>query len=355
MRREEISRINLGNSLDKIANIDPRGYGVCNILYDSARKYTGYPLTMNAAEKLDSVLKEGSLVYILTGFVLPTHKKAEMDGIVSSMLLARALVRGYSAKPVIICPEDNMPAVKSLSAVMGLHLFDSIQEMYQYSVSMSYIICPKEKGQAELLAGKLDIPDAVISVEAPGANSLGVYHNATGIDVTELEAKTDIIFEEMKKKGVLNIAVGDLGNETGMGAVKESICRYVPYGAECSCGCGEGIASEVSADNIITATVSDWGCTGMIAALAYLRRDIDILQNEALQREAIITASRSGMIDMTGWVVPAVDGVDCEVNVHILRLMRDIVKSTIKYENTGDNWYKGVDRLGFFNNLSAPV
>ncbi|MGN1086831.1 MAG: glutamate cyclase domain-containing protein, partial [Porcipelethomonas sp.] len=131
MRREEISRINLGNSLDKVANIDPRGYGVCNILYDSARKYTGYPLTMNAAEKLDSVLKEDSLVYILTGFVLPTHKKAEMDGIVSSMLLARALVRGYSAKPVIICPEDNMPAVKSLSAVMGLHLFDSIEEMYE--------------------------------------------------------------------------------------------------------------------------------------------------------------------------------------------------------------------------------
>lgn len=355
MRREEISRINLGNSLDKVANIDPRGYGVCNILYDSARKYTGYPLTMNAAEKLDSVLKEDSLVYILTGFVLPTHKKAEMDGIVSSMLLARALVRGYSAKPVIICPEDNMPAVKSLSAVMGLHLFDSIEEMYEYSVSMSYIICPKEKGQAEQLARKLDIPDAVISVEAPGANRLGVYHNATGTDVTELEAKTDIIFEEMKKKGVLNIAVGDLGNETGMGAIKESICRYVPYAAECSCGCGGGIASEVSADNIITATVSDWGCTGMIAALAYLRRDTDILQNEALQREAIITASRSGMIDMTGWVVPAVDGVDCEVNVHILRLMRDIVKSTIKYENTGDNWYKGVDRLGFFNNLSAPV
>lgn len=351
MRREEISRINLGNSLDKVANIDPRGYGVCNILYESAREFTGYPLTMNAAEKLDDVLMKDSLVYILTGFVLPTHKKAEMDGIVSSMLLARALVRGYNAKPVIICPEDNLPAVKSLSAVMGLHLFDDLKEMNEYSISMSYIICPKEEDKAEKLAKSLDTPDAVISVEAPGANRRGVYHNATGIDVTELEAKADIIFEEMKKKGVLNIAVGDLGNEIGMGAIKEKICRYVPYAAEgeCSCGCGGGIASEVSADNIITAAVSDWGCTGMIAALAYLRRDIDILQNEALQREAIITASRSGMIDMTGWVVPAVDGVDCEVNVHILRLMRDIVKSTMKYENTGDNWYKGVDRLGFFN------
>ena len=110
MKREEISRINLGNTLDKLSNLDPRGYGVCNILYKGAREYTKYPLTMNAAEKLDNKLSEGSLVYILTGFVLPTHKKAEMDGIVSSMLLARALVKGYNARPVIICPEDNIPA-----------------------------------------------------------------------------------------------------------------------------------------------------------------------------------------------------------------------------------------------------
>ena len=63
MKREEISRINLGNTLDKLSNLDPRGYGVCNILYKGAREYTKYPLTMNAAEKLDNKLSEGSLVY----------------------------------------------------------------------------------------------------------------------------------------------------------------------------------------------------------------------------------------------------------------------------------------------------
>ena len=353
MKREEISRINLGNTLDKLSNLDPRGYGVCNILYKGAREYTKYPLTMNAAEKLDNKLSEGSLVYILTGFVLPTHKKAEMDGIVSSMLLARALVKGYNARPVIICPEDNIPAVKSLSAVMGLHLFEDIEKLYSYSISMGVIVFPKELKQAEEFTEYLCdryLPDAVISVEAPGCNSCGVYHNAVGLDVTKLEAKTDILFSRLKEKGVLKIAIGDLGNETGMGTIKQYVQKYVPYAADgsCSCGCGGGIVSEVSADNIITATVSDWGCNGMIAALAYIRKDMDILQDENLQREAIITASRSGMIDMTGWVVPAVDGVDCETNVHILSLMRDMVKNTIKYENTGDNWYSGVDRLGFF-------
>lgn len=31
MNREELRRLNLGESLDSIMNIDPRGYGVCRI------------------------------------------------------------------------------------------------------------------------------------------------------------------------------------------------------------------------------------------------------------------------------------------------------------------------------------
>lgn len=353
MRREEISRLNLGNSIDKLSNIDPRGYGVCNILYKGAREYTGYPLTMNSAEKLVDKLSKNSLVYIITGFILPTHKKAEMDGIVSSMLLARALVKAFDAKPVIICPEENIPAVRNLSVVMGLHLFENIDEIFNQSISMGVVVSPKEKKSATALADKLCecyLPDAVISVEAPAANNYGVYHNAIGKDVSALEAKSDIIFEKLRQKGVLNIAVGDLGNEIGMASIRKYIQKYVPYAGnnQCVCGCNGGISGKTEADNIITATVSDWGCVGMIACVAYILGDIDIMPDENLMRETIITASRSGMIDMTGWVIPAVDGVDCEVNVHILSLMRDVVQSTLKYKNTGDNWYEGVEQLGFF-------
>ena len=42
--------------------------------------------------------------------------------------------------------------------------------------------------------------------------------------------------------GVLNIAIGDLGNEIGMGAIRETLERYIPYAAPnaCRCGCGGG-------------------------------------------------------------------------------------------------------------------
>ena len=49
---------------------------------------------MHAAEVLCAAVHPGDTVVIMTGFVLLPHKVPEMDGTVSSMLLARALVLG---------------------------------------------------------------------------------------------------------------------------------------------------------------------------------------------------------------------------------------------------------------------
>lgn len=126
---KELTLLNLGDSLDNISNIDPRGYGVCHILYPASREYTGGPLCMNAAGKLCDTLKQDDLVYIMTGFVLPPFGSAETDGVISSVLLARSLVIAFGAKPVIVCQEENVPAVKAMAAVVGLHLYESIDEL----------------------------------------------------------------------------------------------------------------------------------------------------------------------------------------------------------------------------------
>ena len=305
MNQEELTILNIGENLDNLMNLDPRGYGVCRILYSAAREYTKEPLTMNSAKKLVSTLKEGDLVYIMTGFVLLPFKKAEMDGIVSTMLLARALVKGFNVKPVIVCPKDNIKAVENLAYVVGLHFHDNIEELKEYPLSIAGITFTKDAMKAGTQADELiakGLPGAVISIECPGANSVGVYHNAVGKDVTELEAKQDILFTKLKEKGVLNISIGDLGNELGMGTIREHLEKYVPYAAKggCSCGCNGGILASVKADNIITATVSDWGCYGLIAALAYLKKDLNIMHTKDMEKEAMVTASRSGMIDMYG-------------------------------------------------------
>ncbi|OCA96446.1 DUF4392 domain-containing protein [Clostridium beijerinckii] len=356
MNQQELTIFNLGENLDNLMNLDPRGYGVCRILYSAAREYTKEPLTTNAAKKLVNTLKDGDLVYIMTGFVLLPFKKAEMDGIVSSMILARALVKAFNVKPVIICPEDNMEAVKNLAQVIGVHLYDSIEELKEYPISIAAVPFTKDENVAAKQADEIiakGLPSAVISIECPGANSIGVYHNAVGLNVTELEAKQDILFTKLQGKGVLNIAIGDLGNEIGMGTISEHLEEYIPYAAKgkCNCGCNGGIAVATKADNIITATVSDWGCYGLIAAIAYLKKDLEILHTKELQEEAMVVASRSGMIDMYGWLVPAIDGFGLSMNLSIVNLMRECVSYSIKLEDTCATWFDKVIELGFYENV----
>lgn len=92
--------------------------------------------------------------------------------------------------------------------------------------------------------------------------------------MTALQARSDVLWEKLRADGVPNIAIGDLGNEIGMGTIADHIKKYVPFTdrGECQCGCGGGILSATRTDNIITATCSDWGCYGLMAALAYLKK-----------------------------------------------------------------------------------
>ncbi len=353
MTQEELTRINVGQNLDDLANLDPRGYGVCRILYEGARERAGKPLAMSAAERLFETVRKGDLVYIITGFVLIPHKKAEMDGIVSSMLLARSLVKAFDAKPVLVVPEDCLEAVRNMAPAVGLHLCGSVEELKNYPISMAAVPFTKDRGRAESEAAALiasGLPRAVVSIEAPGANGLGVYHNAAGADVSEHEAKSDVLFAALRKAGVLTVAVGDLGNEIGMGAIEAHLRRFIP-GARpgaCACGCGGGIAAATSADHLVTATVSDWGCYGMIAALAYLTGNLEVMHTGELGAEIIRTASRSGMIDMTGWIVPAVDGCDLKMNVLIMDLMRECVASAFKQREISAKWFGRVLELGYY-------
>ena len=62
MTRDELEKRNVGENLDALMNLDPRGYGVCRILYAGSRAYTGEPLTMHAAQVLCDAVKENDLV-----------------------------------------------------------------------------------------------------------------------------------------------------------------------------------------------------------------------------------------------------------------------------------------------------
>jgi hypothetical protein len=353
MTRDELEKHNIAENLDALMNLDPRGYGVCRILYAGARAFTGGPVAMHAAEKLCAIVQPGDTVLILVGFVLLPHRVPEMDGTVSAMLLARAMVLAFQAKPVIVCPPDSVEAIKKCAAVVGLHIYEDIATVKELPLSMGVISFTKDAARAPAQADEIIAavkPAAVVSVEASGANAKGEYHNAVGKNVTVLQAKTDILFTKLQELGVLNIAIGDLGNEIGMGALAAHIKKYVPFTApgECQCGCGGGILAATAADNVITATCSDWGCYALMAALAYLKRNIEILHREEMESEVMRVAARSGFIDMTGSLLPGIDGFNTRLNVSIVTLMRQCTGYALQYSHNSDHWFGPVLAKKFF-------
>ena len=353
MNQQQLTLLNIGQNLDDLMNLDPRGYGVCRILYKGAREKCKLPLTMNAALHLKKVLRPGSLVYIFTGFVLPTHQKPETDGIVSAILLARALARGFSAVPVLVCPEECIAAARNMAPVAGLHAYDTIGEALAYPAALALVPFTKDSGKAKDQAEELlnrHSPVAGISVEHPGANDLGVYHNAIGKNVTALEDKSDVLFELMHKRKILTIAIGDLGNEMGLGSLMKHIQKHIPYAAPgaCACGCGGGICARTRAGHVITATVSDWGCYGLMAALAFLLKDMSIMHDGDMEREMLLSATRNGMVDMNGWLIPAIDGFELKMHVLLVELMRECISYPMQLEKTCKPWFDKVLELGFY-------
>lgn len=353
MEARKLAELNIGENLDQLMNLDPRGYGVCRVLYQGSRAFMGEPIAMKCAKGLKAVLSKEDIVYIITGFVLLPHKHAEMDGIIGAMLLARMLVKTYGAKPVIICPKECEYAVEKLADVVGLHLYDDAKQMKEYPIAIGRVIFTKDTQQAEKQADEIMAslpPKAVIAIEAPGANSKGVYHNAKGLDLSQLEAKTDILFRKCQEAGVYNMAIGDLGNELGMGAIREHLEKYVPYMEKngCTCGCGGGSAAAVEADEIITTTISHWGAEAVIAATAWLWKRPELIHSKDMEIEAIKTASNCGMVDMYGWLDYCIDGIELQFHVELLEMMRSCVVSALEQFEQCTDWYEKVMEKQFF-------
>ena len=358
MTREELAMWNVGTNLDQLMNLDPRGYGVCRILYDGSRAYAGEPVAMHSAKALTKLLCSRDIVYIMTGFILRPHKCPETDGIVGAILLARALIKAFDVKPIIICPEENKVAVKNCAPLVGMHLYEEIPMALEMPQSIGVFPFTKNSAEVRGLVKELfsyGEPKVLISTEAPGANEKGEYHNATGLNMTELEAKMDGLFDAVKEKKIPTFAIGDLGNEIGMGAIGPHIIRYIPYAGKgkCNCECKGGILARTSADYLITATVSDWGVYALICAIAYLKKDIGIMHDEDMEERVLRECARSGMVDMTGSLLPGIDGFDVSINCRIVSMMRETTAYAIGYDV--QKWFDVTLEKGFFEEREKEV
>ncbi len=351
MTKEELTIFNVGCNLDTLMNLDPRGYGVCRILYDGARNFTGEPLSTNGAKGLIKHIKKGKKVFIFTGFVLLPWEEAETDGIISSCIFAKFIMKAFGAKPVLLIPSQCEKAVKAISNVLDFAVTDDIDDKSENTVT--YVIFTKEREEAPIQAKEIlshGKPCAAISIEAPGRNKNGYYHNAVGVNTTGVEAKYDVLFKMCRDAGIYNLSIGDLGNEIGMAAIEDHIRKYVPYAeiGGCKAGSGFGILADTVADNIITATVSDWGCNALMAATAFLLKKPELFHDTEEQSAAMDAAAAAGMLDMYGKPRPYIDGIGKNINLPLVAMMRALIEYPSTVEEKTREWFEHTIEKGYF-------
>lgn len=173
-------------------------------------------------------------VLIGTGF--PVDDTFETDGPVGAIALYDTL-KHLGANPIIICGDP-------LSRV--------IRDDYQvHQIGVGDL----SNGKQEAIDGLAALnPGVVLSIERPGLTAGGFYANMRGEDISARCACFDYFLTEASCP---TIAIGDGGNEIGMGKVSEALKALAITPSETSC------------DELLVADVSNWGAHGIIALLAY--------------------------------------------------------------------------------------
>jgi hypothetical protein len=134
----------------------------------------------------------------------------------------------------------------------------------------------------------------VIAIERCGPAADGRSRNMRGTDISTHAAPLDRLFSAGPWR---TIAIGDGGNEIGMGRVaRPLIARHVPL--------GDMIGCVIPADFLIAAGVSHWGAYALLAALSVVRPD----WTEAM-RCGLDPALDLAVVEAMVRDGPAVDGV----------------------------------------------
>jgi hypothetical protein len=240
---------------------------------------------LRAAQHLRDI---SGTVLIGTGF--PVADTYETDGPVGAIALYQCLEQ-LGAQPVIAC---------------GKPLSTALRE--DYRVHEMSVGCKGDWKEDTRLSLQQLAPTAVVSIERPGLSAQGGYFNMRGEDITDRCACFDYYVELAECP---TIAVGDGGNEIGMGNVRDAVAALDIVPAVTTC------------DELLIADVSNWGAYGLIAIIGYWRGQ-DLLGTIS-PLEILDYLSTRGSVDgvtrentMTEDGLPSSDGLDL---IKTLRLL----------------------------------
>lgn len=324
--------------LDRLVNIDIGQRGV-EALYEAARLRLGGSPIGAAADHL-AALPTGATVLMTSGsvtrsWISPTI--GENDGPAGLAALARALYLGKRARMIVLAEETLHPPMAAILKAAGLYPLPpeqaAIASREGSLAAASLAPFTTDPAEAPRAAAKLldELKPALLfSTERIGRNADGFYCNMRGRENGTGRARIDFVFDEALRRGIPTVAVGDGGNEIGMGAIAEAVRKHVKFGDARAEG-GAGIGAVTSADVLVTAAVSNWGCNAICAALAVRLGDARLLHTPALEATLLQRGVDAGLINsVDGIVDPNVDSIRLSTHVAVAEMITAIAAPGLK-------------------------
>jgi hypothetical protein len=236
-------------AIDALVRSDPGGRGL-------ASRAPANPLV-----QAGSVLASSRRIVIATGFCIRACMIGETDGPPGAACLARAL-RSPGRGIVVVTDRHSEALVVRALAVQGS--------------DASVLTIPQDQTEADKeirnLLADFD-PDCIVAIERPGSAADGSRYSMRAEKLDDLVPSLDLLFEpdavsvpysKAARPGPVTIAVGDGGNELGMGSLPAKLRATVPH--------GDTIFAASGAAYPIVAGVSNWGAWALAACALLWQR-----------------------------------------------------------------------------------
>ncbi|HEX9971288.1 MAG TPA: glutamate cyclase domain-containing protein [bacterium] len=288
----------------------------------------------------------GIEIAVATGFFIPTANPPapENDGLPGALFIARGLNQlGYSVQLISdancilplkqglqLFPNEidliEFPLGNETANQFTLHFFHDRQNL-QCLISIecvgpchtesTFLNQPRKPGKEELERFKLSGPRELS----------GECLNMRGISVSKYAAPIHLLFDKKNHgNSIFTIGIGDGGNEIGMGAIPWQVIADNILN-----GLGGKIACSIPANATIVAGVSNWAGYALIAGLyLYLGRAKELTEvlSESTESELmeIYFRSKSVVDGKLGIPAMSVDGIDWQIHLSIMKLMKDMIR-----------------------------
>jgi hypothetical protein len=231
-----------------------------------------------------------------------------------SIALVEAALRAHGLRtalgnPAAGSPAAGVPAAASAGSDPGLPTAGGLTATtgMAETPTPTVLVYAFEDEAGALAAAAAFGPDLALAIERPGSAPDGSRYSMRGIALDELVPAADALFGPADgERTWVTVAVGDGGNELGMGGLRDACAPAIAQGALVFCA--------AAADYPVVAGVSNWGAYALAAATALIKGGREaartVLPPPQAERAALSAVTAAGGVDgVSGLPADGVDGL----------------------------------------------